>query len=150
MQTQENKGQPLTLPHADVSEGAKSAPSARIKKLLTVHYPNAIKIRLVLDNLNTHIPASLYKAFPAKEARELLRRLEFCYTPKHGSWLNMAEITISLLARQCIGTRIPNLETLNKELLAWTNEYNKNRTPINWQFTTEDARIKLRRLYPQV
>jgi hypothetical protein len=119
-----------------------------IKKLLTVYYPNAIKIRLVLDNLNTHVAASLYKAFPAKEARAYLRRLELHYTPKHGSWLNMAEISISLIARQCINRRIENIEKLNNELLAWSAEYNKNRTPINWQFTSEDARIKLRRLYP--
>jgi hypothetical protein len=121
-----------------------------IKKLLTVHFPKAIKIRLALDNLNTHIPASLYKAFPAKEARELLKRLEFHYTPKHGSWLNIAEISISILARQCINRRIPDITALNSELDFWENEHNKNRTPVNWQFTTADARIKLRRLYPQI
>ena len=121
-----------------------------IKELLTVHFPNAIKIRLVQDNLNTHVLDSLYKAFPAKEARELARRLEFHYTPKHGSWLNMAEITISVLAGQCINRRISDLDTLNKELTAWSSEYNQNRTPIKWQFTTEDARVKLVRLYPQV
>lgn len=121
-----------------------------IKKLLTVHFPKAKKVRLASDNLNTHVPASLYKAFPAKEARELLRRLEFHYTPKHGSWLNMAEISISILARQCINRRIPNLTILNKEISAWCKSQNNNRTPINWQFTTEDARVKLRRLYPHV
>lgn len=121
-----------------------------IKELLTVHFPNATKVRLASDNLNTHVPASLYKAFPAKEARELLRRLEFHYTPKHGSWLNMAEISISLLARQCLGRRIPDLDTLNSEITAWCVMQSSRRTPINWQFTTEDARIKLRRLYPQV
>jgi hypothetical protein len=121
-----------------------------IKELLTVHFPNAIKVRLASDNLNTHVPASLYKAFPAKEARELLRRLEFHYTPKHGSWLNMAEITISVLARQCIARRIPNLDVLNREISDWCWEQNNNRTPIKWQFTTDDARIKLHRLYPQV
>jgi hypothetical protein len=87
-----------------------------IKKLLTVHFPNAKKLRLVSDNLNTHVPASLYKAFPPKEARELLRRLEFHHTPKHGSWLNMAEISISILARQCINRRISNLDILNNEI----------------------------------
>jgi hypothetical protein len=121
-----------------------------IKKLLTVHFPNAMKIRLASDNLNTHVPASLYKAFPAKEARELLRRIEFHYTPKHGSWLNMAEISISVLARQCINRRIPDLEILNQEITARSINLNDIRTPIKWQFTTEDARIKLWRLYPQI
>ena len=121
-----------------------------IKELLTIHYPKAKKVRLTSDNLNTHVPASLYKAFPAKEARELLRRLEFHYTPKHGSWLNMAEISISILARQCINRRIPDLDVLNNELAYWCGEYNNNRTPIKWHFTTEDARIKLHRLYPHV
>ena len=121
-----------------------------VKELLTIHYPDAIKVRLVQDNLNTHVEDSLYKTFPAKEARELVRRLEFHYTPKHGSWLNMAEITISVLARQCINRRIPCLDTLNKELTAWTTEYNLKRTPIKWQFTTDQARIKLYRLYPQI
>ena len=121
-----------------------------IKELLTVHYPNAIKIRLVQDNLNTHVEDSLYKAFPAKQARELMRRLEFHYTPKHGSWLNMAEITISVLAGQCINRRIPDLASLNNELSAWAVAYNSNRTPIKWQFTNDDARIKLARLYPLI
>ena len=88
--------------------------------------------------------------FPAREARELLRRLEFHYTPKHGSWLNMAEITISVLARQCINKRIPDLDTLNSEIDAWSFVHNNRRTPIKWQFTTEDARIKLHKLYPQI
>ena len=121
-----------------------------IKKLLTVHFPNAIKIKLVSDNLNTHVPASLYKAFPAKGARELLRRLEFHHTPKHGSWLNMAEISISILARQCLNRRVPDLDTLNSEVNAWCTRQNSIHAPINWQFTTEDARVKLRKLYPQV
>jgi hypothetical protein len=121
-----------------------------IRELLTVRYPNAKKLRLVQDNLNTHVAASLYKAFPAKEARELLKRIEFHYTPKHGSWLNMAEIAISLLTRQCINRRIPNVPTLNSEITAWSNGRNSNLVPINWQFTTEDARIKLRRLYPLI
>jgi hypothetical protein len=121
-----------------------------IRELLTIHYPNAIKVRLVQDNLNTHVEDSLYKAFPAKEARELMRRIEFHYTPKHGSWLNMAEITISVLTGQCINRRIPNLDSLNMELTAWSTEYNLNRTPIRWQFTNDDARIKLHRLYPHV
>ena len=121
-----------------------------IKKLLTVHFPNAIKIRLVSDNLNTHVPASLYKAFPAKEARELLRRIEFHHTPKHGSWLNMAEISISILSRQCINRRIPDLTMLNSEINVWCVYQNSANSPINWQFTTDNARIKLRRLYPLI
>jgi len=125
--------------------------------LLTVHFPNAIKIRLVSDNLNTHVPASLYKAFPAKEARGLLRRLEFHYTPGafrrnalHGSWLNMAEISISILARQCINKRIPDLNTLHHDISAWSIQQNNIPSPINWQFTTCDARTKLTRLYPLI
>ena len=119
-----------------------------IKKLLTVHFPDAPKIKLVIDNLNTHIIASLYKVFPAKEARALAKRLELHYTPKHGSWLNIAEIIISVLARQCLCRRIPNLDMLNCELTAWNNHRNNNRRQIKWQFTTDDARVKLHRLYP--
>ena len=121
-----------------------------IKELLTVHYPYAVKIRLVQDNLNTHVLDSLYKAFPASEARALARRLEFHYTPRHGSWLNMAEITISVLAGQCINRRLPDLNTLNNELMAWAAHYNSTRSPIKWQLSTSDARIKLARLYPLV
>ena len=120
-----------------------------IKKMLTEYFPNAIKVRLAVDNLNTHIIASLYKAFPAKEARELAKRLEIHYTPKHGSWLNIAEIMISVLARQCLCRRIPDLDLLNKELAAWGIDRNDSPRQIKWQFTTEDARIKLHRLYPQ-
>ena len=137
--------------HADAKKRRTAVDYAHaIKELLTVYYPDAIKIRLVQDNLNTHVLDSLYKAFPAKEARELARRLEFHYTPKHGSWLNMAEITISVLAGQCLNRRIPDIATLNNELSAWATEYNSNQTPIRWQFTADDARIKLHRLYPQI
>jgi len=144
--------QPLTgWTYANARERRTAVDFAHeIEKLLTVHFPNAIKIRLVSDNLNTHVPASLYKAFPAKEARELLRRIEFHHTPKHGSWLNMAEISISILARQCINRRIPDLAMLNNEIYAWCVNQNSIRTPINWQFTTDNARIKLRRLYPLI
>lgn len=121
----------------------------QIKELLTVHFPDTPKIRLVSDNLNTHVPASLYKAFPAKEARELLKRIEFHYTPKHGSWLNVAEIIISVLSRQCLCRRIPDLDMLNSELLAWYSERNAMSLQIKWQFTTADARVKLIHLYPQ-
>jgi hypothetical protein len=120
-----------------------------IRELLTEHYPDVPRIRLVCDNLNTHNPASFYKAFPAKEARELVKRVEFHYTPKHGSWLNIAEIMISILSRQCICRRIPELDLLNHEINAWYTERNNNRQQIKWQFTAEDARIKLHRLYPQ-
>jgi hypothetical protein len=120
-----------------------------IKDLLTVHFPHVPKVRLVVDNLNTHVIASLYKAFPAKDARTLAKRLEMHYTPKHGSWLNIAEIMISVLARQCICRRIPSLDMLNSELSAWHNERNTNPSQVKWQFTSEHARIKLHRLYPQ-
>jgi hypothetical protein len=109
---------------------------------------NAPKIKLVQDNLNTHIPASLYKAFPAEKAREYVKRLEFHYTPKHGSWLNIAEISISILSKQCISRRIGSLDLLNSEIAKWKTFYNSQVKNINWQFTTNDARIKLRNLYP--
>ena len=121
-----------------------------IRELLTVHFPNAPKIRLTLDNLNTHILASLYKVFPPKEARELAKRIEFRYTPKHGSWLNMAELTISILSRQCLCRRIASLDFLNDELSAWSSERNLTPSSVNWQFTNDKARIKLRHLYPQL
>jgi len=111
---------------------------------------DAPKIIAVMDNLNTHNIASLYKAFPAPYARELARRIEIHYVPKHGSWLNIAEISISILAKQCINRRIKNIELLNAEIAAWEAEYNSSSKTVNWQFTTEDARIKLRRLYPVV
>ena len=111
-------------------------------------YKDAPKVRLVVDNLNTHVVFSLYKAFPAQKARELAKRLEFHYTPKHGSWLNIAEVSISILSRQCIGRRISDLGLLNVELVAWESFYNSQSCRVNWQFTTADARIKLRKLYP--
>ena len=111
-------------------------------------YKDAPKIRFVVDNLNTHVVASLYKAFSAQKAREFAKRLEIHYTPKHGSWLNVAEISISVLSKQCIGRRIPDLVVLNRELSAWEMQYNAVCRVVNWQFTTDDARIKLKRLYP--
>jgi len=111
-------------------------------------YKNAPKIKLVQDNLNTHAVASLYKAFPAAKAREYVKRLEFHYTPKHGSWLNIAEISISILSKQCINRRIPNIAVLNTEIAAWETAYNSQVKSVNWQFTTADARIKLKKLYP--
>jgi hypothetical protein len=119
-----------------------------IKTLVDEHYPDAEKIILVLDNLNTHTPASLYHAFPAAEAKRLSDKLEIHYTPTHGSWLNMAEIELSILSRQCLDRRIPDQVTLTAEVAAWEQERNQTATGVDWRFTTEDARIKLKHLYP--
>ncbi len=108
----------------------------------------AEKIILVMDNLNTHKPASLYKAFPPEVARRILRRLEIHYTPKHGSWLDIAEIELNVMTRQCLDRRIDNITDLRSELEAWEDERNKNQATVNWQFRTADARIKLSSLYP--
>ncbi len=121
-----------------------------LKKLVDDYYPEAFVITVVQDNLNTHTPASLYKAFEPAEARRIINRLDFCYTPKHGSWLNMAEIELSILSRQCLDRRIPDLTTLREEVTSWCEERNRKETWINWRFTTEDARIKLKRLYPSL
>jgi uncharacterized small protein (DUF1192 family) len=115
-----------------------------------VHYPEAERITLVMDNLNTHTPASLYKAFSPQEARRILQRLEIHYTPKHGSWLNMAEIELSILSKQCLDRRIPDQATLKREVAAWEAERNAKTTSMDWRFTTVDARIKLKRLYPTI
>ena len=120
----------------------------QIRDLVDVRYPHAERITLVMDNLNTHTGASLYKAFEPKEARRILDKLEFHYTPKHGSWLNMAEIKLSILSRQCMDRRIPDQETLKKEISAWQEKRNVIARPMEWRFTTEDARIKLKKLYP--
>jgi len=122
----------------------------QIRELVDQHYPTADKITLVMDNLNTHVGASLYKAFEPAEARRLLDKLELHYTPKHGSWLNMAEIELSVLSRQCLDRRIPDKETLKKEVQAWNKARNDYPSPMDWRFTTEDARIKLKRLYPTI
>jgi len=119
-----------------------------MKWLVDEAYPQAQRIRVVLDNLNTHKPAALYEAFPPEEARRLVKRLGFHYTPKHGSWLNMAEIEWSVFSRKCLRKRIPNEETLTTEISALAEERNRCHTTVHWQFTTEDARIRLRRLYP--
>jgi DDE superfamily endonuclease len=121
-----------------------------LQKLVDDYYPEAYLITVVQDNLNTHTPASLYKAFSPSEARRILNRLDFCYTPKHGSWLNMAEIELSVLSRQCLNRRILDLTTLKHEVLSWCEQRNKQETWIDWRFTTEDARIKLKRLYPSI
>ena len=122
----------------------------QMKYLVDVIFPQALKITVVEDNLNIHTPASLYKAFKPAEAKRILDKLEFHHTPKHGSWLNMAEIELSALARQCLDYRIPDRETLQQEIAAWQQQRNQNSSPVNWRFTTEDARIKLKRLYPSI
>ena len=122
----------------------------QVKTLLDQDYPDAIKVKLVMDNLNTHTPASLYKAFEPQEARRLIERLEFHYTPKHGSWLNMAEIEFSHLGRQCLNRRIPDQATMRSEVEAWAELRNKNKSKMEWRFATEDARIKLKSLYPSI
>jgi hypothetical protein len=121
-----------------------------IRELVDVHYPHAERIALVLDNLNTHKPASLYATFPPAEAHRLLSKLEIHHTPKHGSWLNMAEIELSVLAMQCLKCRIPNLETVRSTVQHWCQQRNRPGRGINWRFTTPDARIKLKRLYPLI
>jgi hypothetical protein len=121
-----------------------------IKELLDVDYPDAEAVVLVWDNLNTHAPASLYKAFEPAEARRLLERLEIHYTPKHGSWLDVAEIELSVFTKQCLARRIDNINTLRREAKAWADARNSAQTGVDWQFTNEQARIKLKHLYPQV
>jgi transposase len=121
-----------------------------IKGMLEERYPHAIRVRLVLDNLNIHGPAALYETFEPQEARRLAERLEFHYTPKHGSWLNMAEIELSALTGQCLNRRIPDLETLRTSIAAWENDRNNRPAKIDWRFSTADARIRLKRLYPKL
>jgi DDE superfamily endonuclease len=122
--------------------------AAQVKQMLTMDYPDAETVVLVMDNLNTHGVASLYEAFEPADAFALAQRLEIHHTPKHGSWLNIAEIELSALTRQCLDRRIPDIEVLNSELAAWQNATNTNQRQVDWQFTTDDARIKLRHLYP--
>jgi hypothetical protein len=121
-----------------------------MKQLADEIYPDAEKIVVVLDNLNTHSPQSFYETVPAQEARRLCERFEFHYTPKHGSWLNMAEIEFSVLFRQCLSRRIPTIADLIREIQAWYHLRNQSSASIDWRFTTEDARIKLKRLYPHI
>ncbi len=119
-----------------------------LQDLVDVHYPEAVQIRLVTDNLNTHTPAALYATFPAEEARRIARKLEWHYTPKHGSWLDMAEVELAILARQCLDRRIPDRATLERETAAWEARRNAIGARVDWQFTTDKARDKLTRLYP--
>jgi hypothetical protein len=120
-----------------------------IRELVDVHRPNAERITLVMDNLNTHSLGSLYEAFPPQEARRIVDRFEVVHTPKHGSWLNMAEIELNVLTRQCLARRIPDKSTLINETTAWQDARNRQEANIDWRFTTDDARIKLKHLYPK-
>ena len=121
-----------------------------MKELVDVHYPLAESIRLVMDNLNTHIAGALYETFEPLEAKRILDKIEFHYTPKHGSWLNMAEIELSVLSRQCLDQRIGDRELLISEIEAWQKDRNNKSHKMDWRFTTADARIKLKRLYPSI
>ena len=121
-----------------------------MRELIDVHYPDAEKIVLVMDNLNTHSPSSFYEAFEPQEARRLTEKLEIHYTPKHGSWLNMAEIELSVLARQCLAGRIPSFEQAQQRVQAWQEQRDHAGATIDWRFTAADARIKLKHLYPTV
>jgi transposase len=135
--------------HVEVTEHRRRDDWAHcIKDLVDVHYPDAKKIVLVMDNLNIHSPASLYVAFEPKEAKRIADKLEIHYTPKHGSWLDMAEIELAILSSQCLDRRIPDSEMLRAEIAAWERDRNETATAVNWRFTTSDARIKLQRLYP--
>jgi hypothetical protein len=118
--------------------------------LADIHFPDTDKIVLVQDNLNTHSPASLYQAFPPAEARRLVERFEVHYTPKHGSWLDMAEVELGVLSSQCLDRRIPDKQTLITEVAAWQDHRNKHHAKADWRFSTADARVKLKRLYPSV
>ena len=115
---------------------------------IEVHWPEAKKIRIVLDNLNTHTPASFYEIFSPEQARHLVRKLEFHYTPKHSSWLNMAEVEISVLTQQCLDRRLGSIENLEREVAAWEADRNDRRATVDWRFTIPNARDKLKRLYP--
>jgi hypothetical protein len=135
--------------HIKVTERRTAIDYAHVlKDLSDIHYRDAEQIVLVNDNLNTHKPASLYEAFPASEARRLVERFEWHYTPKHASWLDMAESELSVVSRQCLDRRIPDIQTLITEIAAWESNRNKHNAKADWQFTSTDARIKLKQLYP--
>ena len=135
--------------HVDTTEQRTTLDfAAQVKQLVEVHYPEARCIRIVLDNLNTHKPASLYAAYAPEEAFRILQRLEFHYTPKHASWLNPAECELSALTGQCLDRRIPDLPTLRQETVAWQEQRNLEQVRIHWRFGIREARIKLHRLYP--
>ena len=135
----------------DVTERRTKADWAhQIQQLVDVRYPDAEGIALVMDNLNTHTPAALYEVFPPAEAKRLADKLEVHYTPKHGSWLNIAEIELSVLSRQCLDRRVPDFAALQAEVAAWQARRNTAGGTVDWRFTTDDARIKLKRLYPSL
>lgn len=135
--------------HVEVTQRRTKTDFAhQMRWLVDERYPEAEKIRVILDNLNTHGPGSLYEAFEPGEARRLVEKLEFHYTPRHGSWLNMAEIELSILQRQCLNRRIGDEETLKREVAAWEQQRNKAKETIDWHFSITDAREKLKRLYP--
>jgi len=137
--------------HVTVTEQRTAVDFAQeVRNLLEVRYPQAERVVLVMDKLNTHQPAALYQAFEPAVARALSDRLELHHTPKHGSWLNMAEIELSVLSRQCLDRRIPDADTLTQEIAAWEQACNVDARPVNGRFTTADARIKLKRLYPSI
>jgi len=124
--------------------------AAFIKEIADQYYPSAEKIRLVMDNLGTHKPAALYEAFPPEEAKRIWDRFEFIYTPKHGSWLNMAEIELHVLMGQCLKRRIDKMETMKQEVNDWQKDRNNKQATIKWQFTNDKARVKLKKLYPTI
>ena len=135
--------------HVEVTERRTKGDFAeQMKQLVDVHFPHARLLHVVLDNLNTHIFASLYEVFPPEEAQRIRKRLVFHYTPKHGSWLKQAEIELSVLSRQCLNRRIPDRNTLSREVAVWEERRNQAKAKINWLFNVGDARIKLKRLYP--
>ena len=135
--------------HVEVTDRrTKHEFALQMRALVDRHFPDAERIRVVLDNLNTHTPAALYEAFAPAEARRIARKLEFHHTPVHGSWLNVAELEFSMLTRQCLERRIPDRAGLEAEVAAWETARNEQRATIHWQFTAEDARVKLHRLYP--
>lgn len=137
--------------HIEITERKTKTEWARfIKRIADKWYKNAKQITLVMDNLSTHTAGALYETYPAKEAKRIWDRFEFVYTPKHGSWLNMAEIELNVLMGQCLNRRIDNMKTMEEEAAAWCQHRNNRKTIINWQFTTQDARIKLKRLYPTI
>ena len=144
--------EPLTgRRHVQVTERrTKQDWACFIRDLVDLHYPDAEQVVLVMDNLNTHVAAALYETFPAPEARRLWDKLEVHYTPKHGSWLNMAEIELSILTRQCLKRRLPDLPTLAHEVATWEADRNARPSAIHWRFTTPDAHIKLHRLSPSL
>ena len=141
-------------PHASwrhvmvTSRRTKQDYASCMKTLVTEYFPHAEVIRLVQDNLNTHTPAALYDVFSPQEARRLVKKLEFHYTPKHASWLNMAEIEFSAVSQQCLDRRIPDMETVQQEVAVWEEDRNEKNITVHWEFTSHHARIKLKRLYP--